>query len=198
MGEYGPYAVRSVSQGPDLKAAPFWVDEEYDREAASGTSRFAAYIRNRAETASEWWGDPDAAAFWAWWVWDIATPPIMSPGYIDSHPRILSSRVIRSGYDGTLIGAVDVIIDRPRVRAADGGLWRGWSTGPCGSLEGPDERQETEGRYLLPHADATAPLDISLSRLRPPDPYDDLGAAARDAVRLLVEAMNRAFGELIQ
>lgn len=175
----------------------FWIDAAYDRQTASDRiSRFGAYVRDRAGMTAEWWDNPDAAAEWAVWIWQVATPPIMAPGYVGHHPRILSAQVIRSGWDGSLCGQVDVIIDLP-VAPSVVGRWRGWSQSPFGGLEGPDERQATEGRYLLPHADASAPLDIDLSRLRPPSTYDDLTGAARAAVDELAATMNRAFTDLI-
>ncbi|GAA5216954.1 hypothetical protein [Streptomyces thinghirensis] len=64
------------------------VDREYDRRNADSRSgsRFGSYISARtAELDSE--DRTDRAEFTAW-AWRIATPPVMSPGYIDIRPDL--------------------------------------------------------------------------------------------------------------
>jgi hypothetical protein len=59
---------------------PFFIDYAYDREYATYESRFAAYVARNAEelrSAIEW-----STSAWAREVWRVATPPIMSPGFI--------------------------------------------------------------------------------------------------------------------
>ncbi len=79
-----------------------WIDLDWDRSRASdGVSRYGAYLRGHAEEFEPWYGEeaPDgitrdpgefaAAAF------RVATGPVMSPGYVGWHPRVLDFKVGR-------------------------------------------------------------------------------------------------------
>ncbi|MCP9954691.1 hypothetical protein [Actinomadura madurae] len=100
----------------DTSAAPFRIDAEYDREYASdGVSRYGAYVRDRlnssfAECWDGTWGEPSSrlAAFAAA-AWRTATGPVMAPGYVRYHSRVLGARVERSQWDGSLIAAVSLV-----------------------------------------------------------------------------------------
>src|SRR6266498_6098900 len=68
--------------------AAFWVDRDYDRENASdGLSRYGAYLR---DASFEPWTDHDQAVEWAVFAWRRATGPVMSPGYVRYHPRVVA------------------------------------------------------------------------------------------------------------
>ena len=87
--------------------AAFWVDRDHDREHASdGISRYGAYLR---DAAFEPWTDHDQAVEWAVFAWRRATGPVMSPGYVRYHPRVLAARLERSGWDGSLVAGVDLV-----------------------------------------------------------------------------------------
>ncbi|GHB75954.1 hypothetical protein GCM10010331_74780 [Streptomyces xanthochromogenes] len=60
------------------------VDREYDRRNAD--SRFGSYISARTEELFE--EDRTDRALFTAWAWRIATPPVMSPGYIDIRPDL--------------------------------------------------------------------------------------------------------------
>ncbi|MDX3867266.1 hypothetical protein [Streptomyces europaeiscabiei] len=64
------------------------VDREYDRRNADSRSgsRFGSYISARTEELDSE-DRTDRAEFTAW-AWRIATPPVMSPGYIDIRPDL--------------------------------------------------------------------------------------------------------------
>ncbi|MFE4539640.1 hypothetical protein ACFRKB_32020 [Streptomyces scopuliridis] len=64
------------------------VDREYDRRNADtrSGSRFGSYISARTAELDEE-DRTDRAEFTAW-AWRIATPPVMSPGYIDIRPDL--------------------------------------------------------------------------------------------------------------
>src|SRR6266496_1498435 len=79
-----------------------WVDEEWDRANASDrVSRYGAYLRGHAElfdpshdapnNVTEDPGEFAIAAF------QVACGPIMSPGYVCWHPRILDHQVNYGG-----------------------------------------------------------------------------------------------------
>src|SRR6516225_11829944 len=90
----------------------FWVDRDYDRSHASdGNSRYGAYLR---DAAFEPWTDHDQAVEWAVFAWRRATGPVMSPGYVRYHPRVLAAQLERSGWDGSLAAAVTLISSRPQ------------------------------------------------------------------------------------
>jgi hypothetical protein len=109
--------------------AAFCVDADYDREHASdGVSRYGAYLR---DARFEPWTDEDQAVELAVFAWERATGPVMSPGYVRYHPRILTARLARSDWDGSLIARVDVLTGQPeylrRPRSDDvRGFWRDW------------------------------------------------------------------------
>ncbi len=91
--------------------AAFWVDRDYNREHASdGTSRYGAYLR---DATFEPWTDNDQAVEWAVFAWQRATSPVMSPGYVRYHPRVLSAHLERSGWDGSLVAGVDLVSPWP-------------------------------------------------------------------------------------
>lgn len=64
------------------------VDREYDRRNADtrGGSRFGSYISARTAELDEE-DRTDRAEFTAW-AWRIATPPVMSPGYVEIRPDL--------------------------------------------------------------------------------------------------------------
>jgi hypothetical protein len=76
-----------------------WVDADWDRARASdGVSRYGAYLRGHAEAFEPLHGADaggitlDAGEFAAAAL-RVATGPIMSPGYVRWHPRVLDHSV---------------------------------------------------------------------------------------------------------
>src|SRR6266567_4750521 len=73
-----------------------WVDENWDLVNASDrVSRYGAYLRGHTELFDPWREAPhgitrDAGEF-AIAALQVATGPIMSPGYVRWHPRVLGS-----------------------------------------------------------------------------------------------------------
>jgi hypothetical protein len=118
----------------------FWVDRDYDCEHASdGISRYGAYLR---DAAFEPWTDHDQAVEWAVFAWQSATGPVMSPGYVRYHPRVLEARLERSGWDGSLVAAVSLVCSwsEPLKTALTRGVrlggrdayWQDWPSEYCG------------------------------------------------------------------
>jgi hypothetical protein len=78
-----------------------WVDSEWDREFASDrVSRYGAYLRGRAELFKPWQDEDQGASgittdpgWFAIAAFQVATGPIMSPGYVRWHPRALDHQV---------------------------------------------------------------------------------------------------------
>src|SRR5262249_49859482 len=100
---------RSLKENPIMTSAStaFWVDRDYDREYASdGISRYGAYL---GDATFEPWTDHDQQVEWAAFTWRRATGPVMSPGYVRYHPRVLAARLERSGWDGGLVADVTLV-----------------------------------------------------------------------------------------
>jgi hypothetical protein len=102
---------------------PFWIDTGYDRDNASdGRSRYGAYIR---QGAFEPQAGSDPAVELAVFAWRQATGPVMVPGYVRCHRRILSERLERSDWDGELLACVDLLTGVPLALEGMHGWRRG-------------------------------------------------------------------------
>ncbi|MFG2904012.1 hypothetical protein ACGF13_02925 [Kitasatospora sp. NPDC048286] len=121
------------------------VDDEYDREHASGGwSRYATYLARHQHLLHED-GQPLTAAEFACSAWQIATGPIMSPGYVRIRPDLHAITVVPAADDQGVALRVEVplrhtaLAHRPDRRLGD---WQPdrWSTdrGPFRRLFEPD------------------------------------------------------------
>lgn len=70
----------------------FVVNDTYDRDNASDrVSRYGAYLAQNTTLFSDD-GVPTADVAWfAFSAWEIATSPIMTPGYVHTHPRVIGA-----------------------------------------------------------------------------------------------------------
>jgi hypothetical protein len=191
----------------NLAPAAFWVDGDYDREYASdGISRYGAYLR---DAAFEPWTDNDQAVEWAVFAWSRATGPVMSPGYIRYHPRVLAARLERSGWDGSLVAGVDLVSSWPEqlktalakgLRLGDRDTyWQDWPTeclGDTVSYYGPSEADIAARPYLL----ATVSLQLTVPSAALPEPPATSGArlgAGQQAVAAVAAELNRIVGPVL-
>lgn len=189
-----------------MTAAPdaFWIDHDYDREHASdGVSRYGAYLR---DARFEAWTDDDQRVELAEFAWERATGPVMSPGYVRYHPRILIARLARSDWDGSLIARVDVLTGQPeyllRPRSDDvRGVWRDWPVEHSFArdqvvyYEPSDEELAKRGRYAL----ANISLRFTVPSGDLPDPHGH-GVSLRaccEAVGVVVRELNRISGPVL-
>jgi hypothetical protein len=197
----------------------FWIDQDYDREYASdGVSRFGHYVRDAAAGPRDiftgcfddgYWEDPAAGqAHFAAAAWTIATGPVMSPGYIRMHPRVLRASVHVSNWDGTLAGTADLAVPWPAPLARSrtwqaAGWWGDWEQqsliGAAPYFRGPDEQEAAARPYLLTTATLAFPLPLhaGVLPLAPAGPRDGLVPAAQAAVAMLVRAMNAIVSPVI-
>ena len=189
-------------------ATAFWVDRDSDREQASdGISRYGAYLR---DGAFEPWTDHDQAVEWAVFAWRRATSPVMSPGYVRYHPRVLAARLERSGWDGTLVAGVDLVSTWPeQLKAALvsavklGGrdaYWQDWPTeyrgGETISYYQPSEADVAARPYAL----AMVSLQFSMPSGALPEPPGTSAAllsAGQQAVAVVVAELNGIVGPLL-
>lgn len=106
----------------DSMTEPFWIDWGYDRDyASSGGSRYRAYVRDRLPSFEEigrMYDDPKTICrTFAVRAWEVATGPIMAPGLVRAHARVLGTRVYRSEWDGEIIADVRFAVPTPQVLA---------------------------------------------------------------------------------
>jgi hypothetical protein len=196
----------------------FWTDDEYDREHASdGMSRYGHYVRSAARSgliAECWdgtWDDAEVRRVrFAAAAWETASSPVMSPGYVRRHPRLLSGRVEYCAWDGTLTGVAELVAPwpHPLARSRDwqhGEWWRDW---PVEQAYGggehfdewyrePAENEIASDRYLMTTARMVFPLPLSGLPAAPSGPDDDVEDTAREAVMALVAAMNVVVGPVL-
>ena len=193
-----------MSAGPTA----FWVDRGYDREYASdGVSRYGAYLR---DASFEPWTDDDGAVEWAVFAWERATSPVMTPGYVRCHSRVLSARLARSGWDGSLVAGVSLVsawperLTRALVRAVQLGdreaYWQDWPaefrSGDTVSYYEPSEADVAARPYLL----ATISLQFTVPSAALPQPPAIPAAllpAGQQAVAVVVAELNRIVGPVL-
>lgn len=192
-----------MSQPP----AAFWVDRDYDRDYASdGISRYGAYLR---DATFEPWTDDDQAVEWAAFAWRRATGPVMSPGYVRHHPRILSALLERSSWDGGLAAAVSLVspwpeeFKTPLARGVRLGgkqaYWQDWPTERLGGTTcffEPGEADVAARPYLL----ATVSLHFTVSPAGLPEPLATPAAlltTGQQTVAAVMAELNRIVGPVL-
>lgn len=176
----------------------FWIDREYDRDNASdGRSRYGAYIRQATFNP---WTDEDRAVELALFAWQTATTPVMAPGYVRRHRRILSARLERSDWDGRLLACVDLLTGPPLALEGLHG-WRDWPVEPR-TLFGGGNWYEPGGEELArdPYLLTTVSLRFAPGHLADlPDPHPD-GAdveTCQKSVAVAVRELNAIVGPVL-
>lgn len=191
--------------------AAFWIDYDYDRENASdGISRFGAYVRQSSVMTESWdgtWDEPQVRqARFAEAAWATATTPVMSPGFVRRHPRVISAAVQINTWDATLAGSVQLVTPWPHVLVGSCD-WRRdvwWQDWPMETLGGmrwrePDEQELTGHAYLMASAWLVFPLHVPAGLPSAPSGPDDcVEIAAREAVATLVGTMNAVVVPVIE
>jgi len=191
-----------------LAPAAFWVDRDNDREhAGDGVSRYGAYLR---DAAFEPWTDHDRAVEWAVFAWERATGPVMSPGYVRYHPRVLGARLDRSGWDGSLVAGVNLVSPWPAetktaltraVRLGDrDAYWQDWPTeyasGDTVSYHEPSAADLAARPYLLVRLSSQFTVP-SAALPEPPATPTALLSAGQQAVAVVVAELNRIVGPVL-
>lgn len=93
------------------------VADDYDREMGDSNapldSRFGRYLAQRMDDLwEEDRTDPKAFLVWAW---HVATPPIMSPGYVRIRPDLGSVRLTQSQEDGRLLVEIETPVQHGQL-----------------------------------------------------------------------------------
>jgi hypothetical protein len=185
----------------------FWIDQEYDNQG-DGRSRYLSYINIKKDFFDSCWDwDEVPAAQFAATAWRIATGPVMAPGYIRFHPRILSAALGRSDWDGRLLACVDLATAPPQALASSsewggGHRWRGW---PSKSLRGREAYSYPGGDDLAkdPYILSSVSLRFTVPNARVPAPpaarprVAVLQHYAQNAVAVLVAELSRTISPVI-
>lgn len=180
------------------------IDDEYDRARASnGSSRLGAYLDDRLDSFHEW-DEPDtplSADEFAVAAWEVATSPMMSPGYVRTRDDLGMVRVLRREDGEGLLVSVAVPVRHSDLKARLPYQWRDWERD--GFSLGDDERyrrlvgpENSDRPAVLITAEVRAPL---LDMLHTPTATRgrELHEDAKAALRLLVDQVNAAAGPIV-
>jgi hypothetical protein len=178
-----------------------WVDAAWDyAHASDGVSRYGAYLRGHTKLFEPWHGEdtPDGITCdpgeFAVAAFQVACGPIMSPGYVRWHPRVLDHHV---GYGedpdpGRLVCTITLATFLPMWL---GSPWWSWTT-----YLGRDWSVPEDARHAaLARLELRWPLPVAtLPHPRPParSGYPNL-ADAKASVRALVEVINQTAGPVL-
>ncbi|MDI5971423.1 hypothetical protein POF50_019130 [Streptomyces sp. SL13] len=178
------------------------VDDAYDRDRASnGDSRFGAYLLARLDGLREGFAFESAGEF-ALAVWQIATSPVMSPGYVRLCPDVDCVTTWWAD-DNSCTLHFDVHVRLPRTDlAAARPLLRGWKDwqlaprDPDGSLYRARWEPEHAGNALLTttvvHLAVTDAWDLPA-----PTGVARLAADAKQTVAAVATAINHQAGPAV-
>ncbi len=186
----------------------FWVDHDYDRDHADvgSVSRYAHYVRQHPPF--EPWTDNDQDVELAVFAWERATGPIMAPGYVRRHPRILAARVERNEWDGSAAAAVDLITGWPAelrqqrlVHPGPDG-WRDWPTETLFASDSiryldPSGEDLTNGSYALASVSLRSKLATPALPWQPARSADFV-ATCQQAVALVVSSLNHMVNPVLE
>lgn len=190
----------------------FWIDADYDREYASdGKSRFGAYVRQNIKGFAECWdGTWDEALHvrFAEQAWRVATGPIMAPGYVRRHPRILSTCLEYSYWDGSLAASIELIAPWPQplrqssqwIKQIGHGWWHDWPMDFSDVYHDPSDEDISKRPYLLASASMRFTVPDDEFPVPPATEHtdDELVELARQSVAVLVAKLNRVVGPVLQ
>lgn len=179
-------------------------DDAHDRDRASdGHSRLGAYLADRLDRFHEY-GEPDTpltAEEFAAAVWEVATSPVMSPGYVRTRPDLGHVRLAFTEDGSGLVARVAVPLPHSALRARLPYAWRGWQ--PYRYHLDEDERYDS---LIAPDDDrpavlVTAEVLASLAGCELHAPRSTHGhglvADAKRALRLLVGHVNTHAGPMV-
>lgn len=141
-------------------------------------------------------------------AWRVATGPVMAPGYVRFHPRILDARLERNNWDGSMTSTVILAAPWPRPLASSHEWrrvtrWRDWpvmrnfGTGDV-TYHDPTEPELTKSAYAMASVRLAFPVPDSGLPTPPSGPLDGLETTARTAVAGMVDALNHIVTPVIQ
>jgi len=194
-----------------------WIDDAYDHSHASNrTSRYGAYIAQHLDTFAECWDgtfDSDLSSHFTAAAWRVAIGPIMAPGYVRYHPRILHTELAHSYWDGSLLARVDLIAPWPHplqrstqwMQPTGRGWWHDWCNEFGDAYCEPSDEDLAKSPYLLTTASlrfslptADLPLLPASWRAQAMPDIAEVVTVAQAAVAVTVKEINQAVGPVLE
>jgi hypothetical protein len=178
----------------------FWIDENFDREHASGgRSRYGDEVRRCVDEFADAWGDIAPVTF-AVAAWRLATS--LQPGYVRWHPRVVSATCLRSSWDGSLTCNVTLVSPWPAelTWSRQWGRDRGWRDWPqlFGQYVAPSEQDLTRSPHLRASLLVQAPVRLDDLPPAPEGPESSgVEQMARRAVTVLVRELNELLNPIV-
>lgn len=173
-------------------AKAFWLDQDFDRErAGEGFSRYAVHVRKNLEEFA--WGDIAPVRFAAT-VWELATPPSLSPGFVRWDRRVLEASCLRNTWDGTLTAQIKLVsplpepLTRSRAWWRDRG-WQGWQAS-FGQYVEPTQQDLARGPFARATLLIQTPVPLDDLPPEPDGPHDGVEDAAHRVLVVLVRELN--------
>lgn len=175
----------------------FWLDEDYDRSHASnGRSRYGSYLYSRSHLFHDDDQPTDPHRF-AILAFDIASPPVMAPGFVCHHPRVLHVAWPRDDEDRWAC-EIQLIAPRPAVieRALRGRYWTDWQ--PRWDRRGwyPPYDNDRPAAHTVTILRIPLPAEILPAPAYQPDGTPDV-ATAQQACRVLCEHINAGLVDIL-
>lgn len=178
-----------------------WVDRAHDRSGASnGVSRYQSYLESR-EHLFQGLNSTEYASI----AWQVATGPVMSPGYVEWRPDV-HTVTVEHDEESRLVAALELrlrhrtLLPNPLystvMQLADWERERVWgSMGEGYGYHEPSASRAAAGALLI-----TARLVVRLHEVGLPDPGETDGVdyrVAMAAIDHLVTQINRVAGPLV-
>jgi hypothetical protein len=184
-----------------METRAFWTDQSYDREhAAGGLGLYTESVHSHPEQFEGLWGDIAPVAF-ACAAWRVAAPPIMVPGFVRCHRRIVHAVCEPNGWDGTLTAHVQVASPLPAELTVSRDWWhdRGWREWPqvFGQFVEPGDQDFAKAPYARAYLQIDVPVPFADLPPTPKDPDDGVAETAHRAVAVLVGELNTLLVPLI-
>lgn len=173
----------------------FWLDRDHDR--------YERLLRAAPGAFAHSLGDIAPVTF-ACTAWAFATPPLLDPGYVRWHRRVLTATCARNPFDGGLTARVELVSPLPAELTTTRAWWRdrGWRGWPelFGQYVQPADRDLARHPHLRTTLliEAPLPLDGLPETPEPSARPDDVVAAAARAVTVLVRDLTELIGPVVQ
>ena len=173
----------------------FWLDRDHDRYRDLVRAGHPVH-----PVFADTLGDVAPVAF-ACAAWSLATPPLLDPGYVRWHRRVLSATCSRNPFDGGLTARVELVSPLPAELTTTRAWWRdrGWRGWP--ELFGQFVQPTHHDLSRNPHVRTTLLIEAPLPLDGLPEAAEqDAGveAAAERAVTVLVRDLGDLVGPVLQ
>ncbi|MFE1206426.1 hypothetical protein ACFW5V_32585 [Streptomyces sp. NPDC058762] len=181
-----------------------YVDDEYDR---ANDNRFAVYVRQNLDRFRDTWSEDPAPhedpVRFALAAFDVASMPVMQPGYVRERPDLHGVHLRRDDWDGTLFVDVGVPLRHHHLKGSRLPYeWRDWEAvrfqnGDYRTLQEPSG-EEGVSKAVLTYSVVRVP-GRDWKGLVKPTAYEGrtLVEEARRAVAVLADHINREAGPMV-